>query len=322
MIRQIVLCLAVLIVAVAIAWRIVHVPSGSKGEAAQESAEKKPDADKDNDAGNPKIKFTEAQRKNANLRIIEAGPEKVKKMLPLFGRVALNEEHMAHITARFPGIVKSVKKRLGDKVGKGEALATVESNESLRTYDLVSELAGTVVQKDASPGEFLRDDKSAFVVADLNTVWIDLSVYRRDFPLLHEGQQVFIHPNNLADPIAGTISYLSPFGSETTQTMLARVVIPNPNGDLRPGLFVSAEAAMEEVDVPVAVKLSALQTVKDKTVVFVDGGDFFEAREVELGERDNNYVEIVSGVLPGEKYVVENSFVLKSELGKSDSDSD
>lgn len=319
MIRQTVLSLAILIVACAVAWRIVHVPSASKGNAPQESADKPPDADKDNDAGNPKVKFTEAQRKNANLVIVEASPEKVKKMIPLFGKVAINEEHVAHITARFPGIVKSVKKRLGDKVEKGEVLATVESNESLKTYDIVSELAGTIVQKDASPGEFLRDDKSAFIVADLSTVWIDLTVYLRDFPLLREGQQVFIHPSKQADPISATISYLSPFGSETTQTMLARVVVPNPKGELRPGLFVSAEAALDEVDVPVAVKLSALQTVKDKTVVFVDEGDVFEAREVELGERDNIYVEIVSGVLPGDKYVVENSFVLKSELGKSDS---
>jgi cobalt-zinc-cadmium efflux system membrane fusion protein len=99
--------------------------------------------------------------------------------------------------------------------------------------------------------------------------------------------------------------------------MLARVVLPNPKGDLRPGLFVTAQIAVGEVDAPVAVKVSALQTWKDKPVVFVDVGDAFEARAVELGERDNEMVEVLSGLLPGDPYVSENSFNLKAELGKS-----
>ena len=182
MTRQFILSICALIVASALAWRIVHTaPSGSKGEAS-EAAEKKPDADKDKDSdeGGPKVKLTEAQRKNAHLGMAEAGPAKVKKMLPVFGKVAANEEHLSHVVPRFPGVAKAVKKRLGDKVEKGEVLATVESNESLRTYDIASEIAGTVIQKDVTVGEFVKDEKAIFVIADLSTVWVDLNVYRQD----------------------------------------------------------------------------------------------------------------------------------------------
>ena len=265
-----------------------------------------------------KVTLTEAQRKNAQLGMGIAGPRKIKKVLPLFGRVEANEEHMERVVPRFPGVVRAVNKRLGDKVEKGELLATVESNESLRTYEIVSEIAGTVIQKELTVGEFVRDDKAIFVIADLSTVWADLSVYRQDFALLREGLQVRVQPDEGTEPIWGTIAYLSPFGAEGTQTMLARAVVPNPKGDLKPGLFVNAQAVTGEVDAPVAVKLSALQTIKDKTVVFVKEGNVYEAREIEPGEQDGEFLEIISGLLPGDEYVAENSFILKAEIEKSE----
>ena len=324
--RQLTLSICAILISVALAWRIIHIaPSTPKGEEAEakEAAEKKGDADqdkdkdKDADEGSPKVKLTEAQKKNAHIGMAEAGPAKVKKMLPLFGKIAANEEHLSHVVPRFPGVAKAVKKRLGEKVEKGEVLATIESNESLRNYDIVSEIGGTVIQKDVTVGEFVKDDKAIFVVADLSTIWVDLNVYRQDFPLLSDGLPVWVRPDEGSQPIESTLTYLSPFGAESTQTMLARVVLPNPKGELRPGLFVTAQVAVGEVDAPVAVKLSALQTWKDKPVVFVDVGEAFEAREVELGERDNDLVEVLSGLLPGDQYVAENSFNLKAELGKS-----
>lgn len=271
------------------------------------------------------VEMTPEQRKNANIGVEEAGEAKIKTSLSVYGKVAANEEAMAHVMPRFPGIVKAVKKRLGDKVAKGELLAQVESNESLKVYDVVSELAGTIIHKDITLGEFVKDDKTIFTVADLSTVWIDLSVFRQDFKLLSEGQSVEIHADtgrhsDEAKPIGAKITYISPFGTEGTQTMLARAVVENTAGDLRPGLFVTGEVITGEIEAPVAVKAGAIQTLKDKTVVFVAEGDAFEAREVELGVKDSERVEITSGLLPGDKYVAVNSFVIKAEIGKGEAE--
>ncbi len=266
------------------------------------------------------VALTPEARKNANLKIEEAGSTKIQVLLPLYGKIAGNEETLAHVQPRFPGVVKEVRKRLGDSVVKGDLLAVVESNDSLRSYEIKSEVSGTVIQKDITLGEFVKNEDTIYTIADLTTVWVDLAVFRQDFRKLKVGQPVEIHPGAGEEAIQDKVAYISPFGTEGTQSMLARCVVPNPNGDLRPGLFVTAEIATGEVDAPVAVRLSAIQTLKEKNVVFVAEGDAFEAREVELGTRDNANVEVLSGLLPGDKYVSDNSFILKAEIGKEEAE--
>ena len=84
----------------------------------------------------------------------------------------------------------------------------------MRSYDIVSEIVGTVIQKELTVGEFVRDDKAIFIIADLSTVWVDLNVYRRILPLLHEGSSVWVFPDQGAESIQSTIVYLSAVGSE------------------------------------------------------------------------------------------------------------
>ncbi len=318
--KQLLIIPIVLVIAAFAGWKIMNTkPPEPKGEHGEHGEHE----EHDGHGKEGHVEMTPEQRKNANIGIEEAGEAKIKTSLSVYGKVAANEEAMAHLMPRFPGIVKAVKKRLGDKVAKGELLAQVESNESLKVYDVVSELAGTIIHKDITLGEFVKDDKTIFTVADLSTVWIDLSVFRQDFKLLSEGQAIEIHAGDgshtdEAKPIDAKISYISPFGTEGTQTMLARAVVENTTGDLRPGLFVSGEIITGEVEAPVAVKSGAIQTLKDKTVVFVEEGDAFEAREVELGVKDSERVEITSGLLPGDKYVAVNSFIIKAEIGKGE----
>jgi multidrug efflux pump subunit AcrA (membrane-fusion protein) len=168
----------------------------------------------------------------------------------------------------------------------------------------------------------VSEQKPAFVIADLSTVWIDLSVYRRDLGRVHVGDQVFIDPADGGTPIESKIAYLSPVGSSETQSALARAIVANPNQRLRPGLFVTARLTLSERKVAIAVKSTALQTIENRTVVFVRSGDKFEARDVEIGERDPQLVEITFGVLEGDVYAARNSFILKSEMGKGAADND
>ena len=292
----------------------------SKTEAG-EKAGKGEEHGEEGEAGH--VKLTPEQRKNAAIKIEKAGAATIKTLLPVYGKISTNEESLAHVQPRFPGIVKEVRKRLGDRVEKGDVLAVVESNDSLRPYEIKSEVAGTIIEKKVSLGEFVKNEDTIFAIADLSSVWVDLSVFRQDFARLKDGLPVWIHPGDDAEAIESKVAYISPFGTEGSQTMLARCVVPNLKGDLRPGLFITAEIGTGETDAPVAVKLGALQTLKEKTVVFVQEGEEFEPREVELGAKDGERVEILSGVLPGEKYVSEGSFIVKSQALKAEmSDND
>jgi len=233
-----------------------------------------------------------------------------------------NQESLIQVTPRFPGIVREVRKRIGDRVQKGEVLAIVESNQSLTPYELKAALAGTVIDRQTTLGEYVSEQKPAFVIADLSTVWVDFSVYRRDIGRVHVGDQMFIDPADGRPAIEAKISYLSPVGSSDTQSALARAVLENNDQRLRPGLFITGRLTLATKKVTVAVKSSALQTIENRTVVFVRNEQKFEARDVEVGERDPQLVEITFGVLEGDVYAARNSFIIKAELAKGGADND
>lgn len=253
----------------------------------------------------------------AGVELETAGPATIRERIVLNGRIAPNEDALAHVMPRFPGVVSSVHKRLGDPVERGDLLARIESNESLQAFDLRARLAGTVIAKDVAPGEFVSTDRELFRIADLGTVWVDLDVYRRDFPKLRIGQAVRVDAGDGSPPAESTLAYLSPIGAVDTQTLLARAVLPNSDLSWRPGLFVTAEVEVGAREVPVAVTAEALQRVRDWDVVFLADGDIYEAQPVELGRRDSERVEIVSGLAAGFRYVAAGSFILKAEAGKS-----
>ncbi|HUG12540.1 MAG TPA: efflux RND transporter periplasmic adaptor subunit, partial [Opitutaceae bacterium] len=169
--------------------------------------------------------------RNAGIVIEPVGAAKLKQSLQVHGRVVANEDQMKHVIPRFPGIAREIHKRLGDTVAEDEVMAVVESNESLQPYEVKSAQAGTVIQKDVSAGEFVEAGETIYVVADLSSVWVDLSVYRKDFSQIKIGQSVTIDGGEGMPKAEGTIAYLSPFGAKDNQTMLARVVLPNPNGE-------------------------------------------------------------------------------------------
>jgi membrane fusion protein, heavy metal efflux system len=268
------------------------------------------------------ITMSDAKVEAAGIELAEASPRVLHDSLLLNGMVRPNQESLVQVTPRFPGIVREVRKRIGDRVEKGDVLAVVESNQSLTPYELKAALAGTVIDRQTTLGEYVSEQKPAFVIADLTTVWLDFSVYRRDLRRVNIGDQILIDPADGAAPIDARISYLSPVGSSDTQSALARAVVPNPGQRLRPGLFITGRLILSAKQAAVAVKSSALQTIENHTVVFVRKGEKFEARDVEVGERDPEFAEIRSGMLQGDVYAARNSFIVKAELTKGAADTD
>ncbi len=264
-----------------------------------------------------RVELDAEQRAAAGIEIARAEPATIHERIPLNGRIAANEETLAHIVPRFPGVVRSVHKQLGDPVASGDLLAVVESNESLHPYEIRASLPGTVIAKDLARGEFVASERTVFVIADLSTVWLDLDVHRPDFGRLRHGQPVTIFGEDGTPRGETEISYLSPVGVPETQTHFARALLPNPEGRWRPGLYVTAEVEVETAEVPIAVRASALQRLRDWDVVFVADGDVLEAQPVELGRRAADHVEVRAGLAAGQHYVADGSFLVKAEIGKA-----
>lgn len=268
------------------------------------------------------VVMTEARIASSNIEILTAKAETLRDTIVLNGTLQPNQETLVQVTPRFPGVVREIRKRIGDPVEKGELLAKIESNQSLSVYEMRAPITATVIDRQISLGEYASEQKPAFTVADLTTVWVDLSVYRRDLPRVRMGDRISIEVGDGGAPIEAALSYISPIGSSDTQSALARAVVSNDALRLRTGLFISARLIVKPKPVAVAVRSTAIQTVENRNVVFVRSGDRFEARDVEIGARDAQNVEITFGILEGEKYAAKNSFVVKAELGKGSASHD
>jgi membrane fusion protein, heavy metal efflux system len=194
----------------------------------------------------------------------------------------------------------------------------IESSESLAPYSLKSEIDGVVIAKHITRGEPVSRETQAFIVADLSDVWIDISVYQKHLRLLRIGQPVVISAGHDLGQAQGELSYVSPVVDEETRTATARVVLPNPVGLWLPGMFVTARVEIGRDEAAVVVPTTALETIDDRTVIFVANGDGFESRPVALGHSNGNRVEVTSGLDPGEQYVSRGGFTLKAELARDE----
>ena len=266
-------------------------------------------------ADEERLTLTPEQIKYAGITVAEAGPISLREILPLYGQIVPNAEREHTVSARYPGLIRQVAKKVGDAVTQGEVMATVESNESLKPYPVVASLTGVVVQRNANVGE-QTGDKTLFVIGDYSTVWVNLSVFPGDAAKIHPGQPVRIASKDDAVTGEGTIIAVSPVGNSANQTITATAALDNADRRWTPGRFVRAEVVLTESEIPLAIQENAVQVVDDKTVVFVAEGGAFEVRPVELGRSDGRFSEVLAGLQPGESYVSDNSFVLKSELGK------
>jgi len=189
-------------------------------------------------------------------------------------------------------------------------------DEKLAWYPLRAPFDATVIEKHITLGEKLSDASCTFTIADLSTVWLDLSVYQKDLPLIKADQQVKLDMGPAIGKVEGKISYVGPIVGEKTRTASARVVLDNTSGMLRPGTFVTAEVLVDKVTAKVVVPKEIIQDINDKPSVFVKSDHGFEARAVTLGRANDVSVEITSGLQSGEQIVTKNSFRLKAELQK------
>jgi len=262
------------------------------------------------------VELTDAKVAAAGIELETAGPGVLRDTLLLNGILQPNQESLVQVTPRFPGVVREVHKRIGDQIDKGTLLAKIESNHSLTVYELRAPLGGTVIDRQISLGEHVGEQKAAFTIADLSSVWVDFSVYRGDLARVKVGDTVMVDPEDGGPLVETKISYISPVGSSDTQSALARAVVRNTELRLRPGLFVTGRLVLAAKPAAVVVKSSALQTLENRTVVFIRVGDRFEVRDVETGSRDPEHVEITFGVLEGDVYAAKNSFVIKAEQAK------
>ena len=113
------------------------------------------------------------------------------------------------------------------------------------------------------------------------------------------------------------ITYIAPQIQEETRTGLARLQIPTRGSFLRPGMFITASVEVGTKNKVITIPKTAPQIMNEKTVVFVEDGDGFEAKEVSLGRTHGDLIEVNNGIDTATPIVVAGAFVLKAQLSKA-----
>jgi cobalt-zinc-cadmium efflux system membrane fusion protein len=176
--------------------------------------------------------------------------------------------------------------------------------------------SGVVTNYEVSRGEVVSRDKELFTVVDTSTVWALADVYEKDIQYVSRGGActavVASYPNEV---FKGTITYLSDALDPASRTAKLRCVVPNADGRLKLEMFATVSIPKKESKSGLAVPATSIQEVNGQPVVFVQkDASHFEKRVVSIGDRNEQFAEIRSGVRPGEKVVADGSFYMKSTL--------
>jgi cobalt-zinc-cadmium efflux system membrane fusion protein len=232
----------------------------------------------------------------------------------VYGKIVADPASLAHVNARFDGVIKEVKVNLGEEVKKGETLVVIESNESLNQYSIKAPMSGRIVARQANIGE-LTNGENLLTIANFDVVWAQLSVFPTQLSKVNANQQVLIHSTEFNQ--SAQISYLTPSLNDKPYS-LAFVKLDNKTNKWPLGTVIKGAVTTSQHSAPVVVPKGAIQEFEGKDVVFIKEGNEYHPSAVKTGASDAINIAIIDGLNVGESVVVKNSYLLVADLKKSE----
>jgi len=200
-------------------------------------------------------------------------------------------------------------------ISEEQVAALAAGGEARRTLTFRAPVGGVVLEKKAVAGMRFMPGEMLYQIADLGAIWVLADVFERDIGLVKVGQQVKLAINAYPDKsFTGTVAYIYPTLKAETRTIPVRIELANPGGLLKPAMYASVELAVGGRGKVVTVPISAVIDSGVRQVVLVQkAAGRFEPREVKLGARSDEHVEVREGVAEGEPVVVAANFLIDAE---------
>lgn len=200
-------------------------------------------------------------------------------------------------------------------ISEEQIRALAAGGEPRRTLTFRAPAGGVVLEKKAIAGMRFMPGEMLYQIADTSSVWVQADVFERDIALLKVGQRVKLGINAYPDrSFTGTVAYIYPTLKPETRTVPVRIELTNPGGLLKPAMYASVELGVGAGGTVLAVPASAVIDSGTRQVVLVQKeGGRFAPREVKLGVRNDDYVEVREGLAAGEQVVVAANFLIDAE---------
>lgn len=260
-------------------------------------------------------RISDAMAEQVGIVTSEASSRILNQAIVSYGNLTTGPDQLSHVRARYSGLIKSVKATIGDQVKKGDLLAKIESNESLKSYRILAPITGTVIQRHANIGEVTLDEV-LFSIANYDGLWAEFRIYPSLQASVAQGQKVYISVND--QMISSTIKHVIPALNKPYQ--IARAKFNNSSRMLSPGMLVEGKVVTSQFKAKLAVEKTAIQTMGEQVGVFVKDNGEYTFAPIVPGRSDDNFIEVLSGLSANQKYVSVNSYLIKADIEKSEAE--
>jgi len=258
------------------------------------------------------IEITKANAQKAGIINGTANAGQIKKMITVYGRTVIDSSAISQVRARFPGMITHLTVNVGDIVTAGEQIVQVESSDSLTRYNITAPISGVITKRYANPGE-LANQQPLLTVENYKQLWVEYKIFPSQRQVISKGQQVTI--SSTVATTKSNIMYL--MANKKQPFITARVALDNSTGLWAPGQMLTGSIVTHQVDVSLVVDNRAFQEIEGKNIIFVTNEGGYETRELQLGQTDGQFSQVISGLKAGEQYALINSYLLKADLGKA-----
>ena len=198
-------------------------------------------------------------------------------------------------------------------LGLNDATIDALGNKSglAATFALTSPIDGTVVERNATIGATVGTDANVFKIIDTSRVWVDANVFEKDLPRIRVGQSVKLTVTAFpGTTFSGRVIFINSVVDPDSRTVKVRTEVPNPDGRLKPDMFANIEIITDVNSTALSVPQSAVLEDNGKSVVYVAEGNAYNQRQVQLGIKNGDRVEIIDGLKSGDRVVTKGNYLL------------
>ena len=294
--------------------------AGCTKKAAEEKKEEKTEKKDEN-----LVTLTKENLEHVLIKTEPAALGSLENTLKAAGRVSENLNKTAKVMSTLEGRLTKLNYDLNDKVKAGEVLALVQTPELLgKALEVKSPIDGVITDRKSTAGELVTKDTQIYMISDPTDLWVLAEIKERDIAAVKNGQDasftVLAYPG---ETFRGKVARIGNRVEDQSRTVETRIEVNNADGRLKPGMFADVEIVTTVTEGVLVISDKALQTNGEEVIVFIAlDATKFEKRVVKLGMEQHGRVQVLEGVKAGEKVVTDGSFILKSEMLKSEMEAD
>jgi len=267
------------------------------------------------------VTLTKENLEHMTLKVEPATLGNLGMTLKAAGRISANLNQTAKVTPTLAGRLAKLNVDLNDHVKARDVLALIEAPELLgKQLELKAPIAGVIIERSATVGELVEKDHAVYTISDPAQLWAIAEIKERDIAAVKLGQEatftVLAYPS---EKFHGRVVLIGNQVEAPSRTLEVRITVDNADGRLKPGMFADIAITTTLLENVLIIPDTALQADGEDQIVFVAlDGHKFEKRVVQLGEEQQDRVQVLSGLKAGEQVATDGSFILKSEMLKGE----